>query len=64
MTLTLYIAHILVFNLFVDWLGWVRPTGLDTAASLAARFNIDVTDTAFWRSSLAVIEARIDSFIG
>jgi uncharacterized protein len=35
MTLTLYIAHILVFNLMVDWLGWVRPTGLDTALTFA-----------------------------
>ena len=25
MTLTLYVAHALVFNLVVDWLGWVRP---------------------------------------
>ncbi len=35
-------------------------TGLDDAAPLAARFGIDIRDEAFWASSLAVIEARID----
>ena len=34
MSLTLYVAHALVFNLVVDWLGWVRPTGLDTALTV------------------------------
>ena len=36
MSLTLYVAHALVFNLVVDWSGWVRPTGLDTALMFAA----------------------------
>ena len=40
MALTLYIAHILVFNLVVDWLKWVRPTGLDTALTFALGFWI------------------------
>ncbi len=35
-------------------------TGLADAAPLAARFGIDIRDQAFWASSLAVIEARID----
>ena len=35
-------------------------TGLGDAAPLAARFGIDIRDQAFWASSLAVIEARID----
>ncbi len=35
MTLTLYVLHALVFNLVVDWLDWVRPTGLDTALLFA-----------------------------
>ncbi len=35
MTLTLYIAHILIFNLVVDWLGWVEPGGLTTALTFA-----------------------------
>ena len=36
MSLTLYIAHALVFNLVVDWLDWIRPTGLDTALLFSA----------------------------
>ena len=40
MSLTLYVAHALVFNLVVDWLGWIRPTGLDTALLFAAVYWI------------------------
>ena len=36
MSLTLYVAHALVFNLVVDWLGWVEPAGLDVALTFAA----------------------------
>ncbi len=35
-------------------------TGLGDAAPLAARFGIDIADQAFWASSLAVLEARMD----
>jgi uncharacterized protein len=38
MTLTLYIAHILVFNLVVDWLDLVQPNGLGTALTFALVF--------------------------
>lgn len=38
MTLTLYIAHILVFNLVVDWLDLVQPDGLATALVFALVF--------------------------
>jgi uncharacterized protein len=38
MTLTLYIAHILIFNLMVDWVGWVEPAGLGTAITFAFVF--------------------------
>jgi uncharacterized protein len=38
MTLTLYIAHILVFNLLVDWLDLVQPAGLATALTFALCF--------------------------
>ena len=38
MTLTLYIAHILIFNLVVDWIGWVEPAGLGTALAFAFGF--------------------------
>ena len=31
MTLTLYLAHGLVFNFIVHWMGWVEPAGLDLA---------------------------------
>ncbi|MGI8792344.1 MAG: DUF418 domain-containing protein, partial [Acidimicrobiales bacterium] len=36
MTLTLYIAHALLFNFVVNWHGWVRPAGLDLALTFAA----------------------------
>jgi uncharacterized membrane protein YeiB len=38
MSLTLYVAHALVFLLVVDRLGWVRPTGLDTALLFTAGY--------------------------
>ena len=48
-TLTLYIAHALVFNLLVDWLGWIRPTGLDTALLFAGGFwLIGIIAAAWW----------------
>jgi uncharacterized protein len=34
-TLSLYVLHVLVFNLLVDWLGWVQPAGLGTALAFA-----------------------------
>ena len=36
MSLSIYIAHALVFNLLVDWLDIVDPGGLATALSFAA----------------------------
>ncbi len=36
MTLTLYIGHVLVFNLLVHKLAWVHPYGLGTALTFAA----------------------------
>lgn len=41
----------------------LSATGLGDAASLAARFGIDVRDTAFWTSSLDVLRGRIDEFV-
>ncbi len=38
MTLTLYVLHVLVFNLLVDWLEWVRPAGVGTAVVFALSF--------------------------
>jgi uncharacterized protein len=40
MSLTLYVGHALIFDLVVDWLGWIRPTGLDTALVFAAGYWI------------------------
>jgi oligoendopeptidase F len=41
----------------------LSATGLGSAAALAARFDIDVTDVAFWTASLDVVRARIDEFV-
>lgn len=38
MTLTLYVLHVLVFNLVVDWLGWIEPAGIDVALCFALGF--------------------------
>jgi pepF/M3 family oligoendopeptidase len=40
----------------------LSATGLGDAATLAARFGIDVADTAFWAASLQVLTDRIDEF--
>jgi uncharacterized membrane protein YeiB len=48
MSLTLYVAHALVFNLLVDWLRWVRPTGLDTALVFAAVYWVLAIAVAAW----------------
>ena len=45
LTLSLYIAHILVFNLVVDWLGWVEPAGTEAALLFA---------TLFWAAAIVV----------
>lgn len=42
----------------------LSSTGLGDAAGLAARFGIDVRDSAFWASSLGVLRDRIDEFVG
>jgi uncharacterized membrane protein YeiB len=50
MTLTLYLLHVLVFNLVVDWLGWVGGTGLDTALIFAATFwALAIAVASWWR---------------
>ena len=38
MTLTLYVAHVLVFLLLVDVLGWIEPGGLATSLTFALAF--------------------------
>ncbi|MBO0693815.1 MAG: hypothetical protein J2P58_13010, partial [Acidimicrobiaceae bacterium] len=41
----------------------LASTGMGTAASLASRFDIDITDESFWNSSLAVLADRIDDYV-
>ena len=41
----------------------LSATGLGSAKTLAARFEIDVTDEAFWTASLDVVRTRIDDFV-
>lgn len=38
MTLTLYLAHVVVFEFLVQWTGWVEPAGLDLALVLSFGF--------------------------
>jgi hypothetical protein len=38
LSLSLYLAHILVFILTVDWLGWIEPAGTETALLFAGGF--------------------------
>lgn len=45
-TLTIYVLHALVFNLLVHDLGWVRPTGLDTAWVMSGAFWVMAILTA------------------
>ena len=40
----------------------LSSTGLGNAATLAARFGIDIHSTAFWRSSLDIVRKDIDLF--
>ena len=55
MTLTLYVAHALVFLLVVDELGWIRPTGLDTALAFAAAFWVAaIAAGAVWHRHVGV----------
>jgi uncharacterized protein len=46
MSLTIYIAHALVFNLVVDWLDVVDPGGLGTALAFAAVYWLAATAAA------------------
>lgn len=40
MTLTLYLLHIVVFNVAVDWINWVAPSDLSTSLLFAGGFWI------------------------
>lgn len=48
MTLTLYILHGLGYNLVVNRLGWVTPTGLDAALGLSALMWVVLVSFGAW----------------
>jgi uncharacterized membrane protein YeiB len=48
LTLSLYLAHVLVFNLLVDWLEWIQPAGTTSALMFAAGFWIAALAVAAW----------------
>ncbi|HEX3088474.1 MAG TPA: DUF418 domain-containing protein, partial [Ilumatobacteraceae bacterium] len=55
MTLTLYIAHALVFNLVVRRWGLIRPTGLDVALGFAAGFwLLGIAAAAWWQKYFGI----------
>jgi oligoendopeptidase F len=41
----------------------LASTGEATPADLAARFDIDIRQPAFWRSSLSLVEARVTRYL-
>jgi uncharacterized membrane protein YeiB len=55
MTLTLYLAHVFVFNLVVDWFGWIEPAGLDVALVFALGFWVlGITGAVMWQRRYGV----------
>jgi uncharacterized membrane protein YeiB len=55
MTLSIYLAHVLVFNFVVHWMHWVRPTGLDTALVLSLAFYvIAVPVSSMWQRRFGI----------
>ena len=55
MTLTLYVGHVVVFELLVDQLGWIEPTGLDTALSFSLVFwVVGIASAVVWRRHLGM----------
>ena len=55
MTLTIYVLHVLVFNLLVHVLHWVRPTGLDTAWLLTLGFWVPaIVGAAWWQRRFGI----------
>jgi uncharacterized protein len=48
MSLTIYLAHALVFNLLVDTMGVIEPAGIGTAMLFALVFWLSVTSAAVW----------------
>lgn len=54
-TLTLYVGHVLVFNLLVHWLDWVQPGALGTALVFAGVFWVcAVLAAALWTKRFGI----------
>jgi oligoendopeptidase F len=45
-----------------DYEDLLRSTGQGTAEELAARFDIDLRSETFWRSSMRIIEERVEEY--
>ena len=55
LTLSLYLCHVLVFNLVVHWLGWIEPAGLDIALVFALGFWIvAIIAAAAWQRRFGI----------
>lgn len=48
MTLSIYLAHVIVFKLFVEWTSSITPTGLDAALWFAFGFWVVAVIAAAW----------------
>ena len=67
MTLSIYLAHVVIFNLVVNWLDWVRPTGLDTALALGLAFYltaVPISSLYFRRFGIGPFERVYRAFGG
>jgi len=55
LSLTLYVLHALLFELLVNRLGWIRPTGLDTALAFAGCYwLVGITAAVLWRKRFGI----------
>ena len=55
MSLTLYVAHALVFNLVVNWLGWVSPPGSTSPSrSPPAYWIVAITVGSLWHRRFGI----------
>jgi len=55
MSLTLYVLHALLFDLVVNRLGWIRPTGLDTALIFAGCYwVVGISAAVAWRRRFGI----------
>ena len=55
LTLSLYLCHVFVFNVVVDWLGWIQPAGLDVALVFALGFwVVAIAAAAWWQRAFGI----------